>query len=184
MYEEYPLTVRPMKAIEERIRYQAVEGGQRLLDGITFDREGTLQPVGRDLLPLVQLASYNATEQIFGGAPRPGTARGNTPLVTVGILEIYIFTYSGYGYSRQDPLDEEDGRGLLEWVALVQDAIERKPQLSFEADAFLEGSLCKPVKFEVRDNFLSDQSLGVLLALEWTTQPYCRSERTENFPGE
>jgi len=177
--EDYPVTVRPMKVIEDRLVYQSEEGEERLLDGISYDREGVVQITAKDILPLVQNIELKFIESISEGAPSAGDSiKGNTVVKQDAILSLLISGRREYGFFQRESEDEDEtaGRGVMEWIARVQDAIEWD-HVSSTRDARLLLTLDRPVSFEIRETFYSDLSISILVDVRWQCRRFCRSSR-------
>lgn len=183
--EDYPIPVRPFAVMEARIQ-AALETG-KLLDGVTYDREATVQHMGADLLPLIQPSEFTLEEAIFAGRSRTPGLQGNTQLVSNGVISFFVAARREYGFARRSQSDTEDGRGVFEWASILQDVIEthvgggpvdeETEEPTDIEDAFLLGTLARPISFRVRENFISDLSFIVILECTVMTVPYWRAGR-------
>lgn len=171
----YPIPMRCITVIEKRIQKQMEAGG--FLDGIKeYDREGRVDVLGSDSLPIIQPLQYTYNEEIWGGAAKTGQARGNTPLRAVGTLELFVGGRAEYGMFRRDDADDK-GTGIMEWIDKLKDSIEMKED-GVTADAFLGDTVMEPVSFQLGENYISNLTLALILEVRLTTVGYYRGERS------
>lgn len=175
---DYPINVRPFYVAEARITHALVSGAGRVLDGVTYDQEGSDAPVGEDVLPLVQPLEFTMTEEVFSasdGIPAPSLL--NLPQRAILTMEFLVASSKAYGYINRATGSKYDGRGVLEWVARLQDALETKVS-DGSVDPYMEQTLSGPLAFSVKQGFMSTVSIGVVLEVRATTVPYIRGART------
>ena len=172
----YPLTAKPFAVIENRI--SAALAVDKLLYGVTYDREARLEPLGADMLPFIQPVNASYSEKIFAGGHNnqnnPNYTHWNT--VADGRVSLLVAGRREYGLVQRSTGDAEDGKGILEWIARLQDAIEL--DATGLVDPFLEGSLSRPVAFSIQNNYISDLSFVLLLDVSFQTNIFLRGQRT------
>lgn len=173
--DAYPVPVRPIVVIENRIQ-KSISDANGLLKGVIYDREARIQPLGCDTLPFIQPVDYPYFERIFGGAARDGQHKGNTPLITEGVLSFFVASRREYGMVTRDATDPTDGVGVFQWCDRLKDVIETDEDGN--VDAFLSGTVAKPVSFTVRNNYVSDLAYVVLLEVTLFSVPFYRGGRT------
>lgn len=171
----YPIPTRPIVVIENRIK-ESIADPDGLLYGVTYDREARIQPLAADTLPFIQPVDYPYSERIFGGAAREGDNVGNTPLITDGVLSLFVGARREYGMVIRDANNPADGKGVLQWANRLKDVIETDEFGNI--DAFLSGTLAKPVSFVIRNNYVSELAFVVMLEVNLFTVPFYRGGRT------
>lgn len=170
----YPATAQPFAVIENRISAALVSG--KLLYGVTYDREAHLEPLGADMLPFIQPVNASYSEKIFAGGYDNPNHLNEWNTVADGKVSLLVAGRREYGLVQRSTGDAEDGRGVLEWIARLQDAIELDS--AGVVDPFLEGSLSKPVSFSIQNNYISDLSFVLLLDVSFQTNIFFRGQRT------
>lgn len=146
-----------------------------MLDGLTFKREGNFEAKGKQDLPYVQWYGLEDEEDWTAGA--------GTPVKSERKLLLEICAFRAYGMFRRDPtaaLADSDtmggGKGVLEWVELVRDAIETKT--TGETDPLLDGTQSRPILTAIREQTPSDLGWSFLLEVTVTIDSMCRGMRS------
>ena len=170
----YPLTAQPFAVIENRI--SAALAVDKLLYGVTYDREARLEPLGADMLPFIQPVNASYSEKIFAGGHSNPNHLNEWHTVADGRVSLLVAGRREYGLVQRSTGDAEDGKGILEWIARLQDAIEL--DATGVVDPFLEGSLSRPVSFSIQNNYISDLSFVLLLDVSFQTNIFLRGQRT------
>ena len=177
---DYPIPARAFAVMDARIAFWSAAGSGRVLVGVTYDREALLEPMGADMLPMIQPVDYTWEETIFGGASSARERVGNTQVVSEITSTFFVAGRREYGLIQRSTDNPEDGKGVLEWVSRLQDALEKSVD-DGRQDSLLEGTLAKPMRFVCRQNYLSDLSFALLLEVSLFTMPYWRAGRTPPF---
>lgn len=173
--------VAPAWVMNERLIYHSQTG--RMLDGLEYDVEGKLSVDGYDDYPLLQPWSLSTTENISPGAHDPNATQGSTPIAPTVTVTFRLNCARRDFFFRRDPT-LGGKKGMLEWLALIQDAIERKADGSDQADARLDNTLEEPVSFRLLDSeTVSQSSFQSFLEVSLPTRHYCRSQRAHEFPA-
>lgn len=176
--DQYAIPIRPLVVIERRIKRQ-LEGG--FLAGLRYDREGTLKPTGATDLPFLQPLMFSYEEVLWGGAGKDTQRRGNTPVRTEGTLELLVCAQRVFGFFDNGDREPEAGipndlMGAYEWLEKVKDSIETSK--SGDGDAFLHRTVMEPVTYTVRENYMSDLTLALLLEVKVITMGSVRGQRS------
>lgn len=168
--------------VERRIAEHCKEGG--MLEGLHTEREGTIKVTGADDLPALQRVGLLMTESIFAGAHNTNSTQGSTPVQLEWVLAYRITTDQEYGFVRLDPETQgKEGCGLMEWLALIMDAIETVPEDTTEKhDALLNKTCSKPVAFRITEVDPDQFGNTAVLEVVITAAPTCRGERHYTIP--
>jgi hypothetical protein len=180
---DYPIPARPFAVMESRI-IAATAAGKKLAD-VTYDRECHVHHMGADDLPMIQPTEFTFFERVFGGRSQTPALQGNTQLVSEAKVGFFVIGRREYGFTRAETAD---GKGVMEWASILMDVIETnvgggvavppslvKPDIQ---DAFLLGTLAKPVTFDIKENFVAELSLIVLVECTLFSVPYWRAGRS------
>lgn len=172
----------PAWVVNERLIYHSQNG--RMLDGLKYDKEGRMKVDGYDDMPALQPLSLAHTEEISPGQISGQGSRANTPIAPTVVLTFRLYCARRDFFFRRTP--ESGGKkGLLEWVALVCDAIETTTDGLDEPDSRLLNTLEKPVSFSTLENDTPSQlAFETFLEVTLPTRHYCRGERSATFPEE
>lgn len=95
------------REVYNRLRYHSVEG--RLLDGLKVKLSARYSVDGNKDLPAIMLVDLNSSHA-------GGTASGR--------LTMFVRTLRKHDYVAEDA---DSPRGLIDWVELIQDALETSP---------------------------------------------------------
>lgn len=181
------ISLGPLWVIDKRLAYHSTSGTGRILDGINYDREGTLNIDGREDLPYVQPITFNDTEGWAVGGGSSGSRLGGTQTAIKSIMRFSLLISSRreFGLFERDPTvtptgDDLNytGTGVLEWAQKVRDAIERTADGQEKTDALLESTVSKPVLSVLREAPVSDLSWSVMLDLQIDIESICRGARS------
>jgi len=168
--------------MNERLVYHTQPNN--MLAGLKYDREGTLKVDGKDDLPLLQPWSLNISESLFAGAARKSDtstiSHRNQPVVEELTLVFRVACRRDRGFMRRNPSDPTSQKGILEWLALIRDAIETDP--SGVVDSSLNNSTSKPMKFSVQETETTQLAFHTFLEVVLTLHPSHRGERGYTFP--
>jgi len=163
--------------IDNRLIYHSKVGG--ILQGLHYDKEGTLKIDGEDTLPLLQPWGIQSAEDYAPGAPRPSNnerCRQNAP-ITDRVIAVYRFSSSRkYGFFRRNPTDNtESQKGFMEWVACIKDACETAEDMSI--DASLKMNCWRPIKFAVSNSSATQLCFTAYIEITVDIPPMFRGER-------
>jgi len=179
--EDIAIALGPLWVIDRRLTYHTEKEKDRLLDGLTYDREGTVEIDGMEDLPMCQPLTISDQE---GWAPGGGGTLG-TPIMVSTAFQLLVAAKREYGLFRRDPtaiISGDDanymGVGVLEWVNKIRDAVERKVDGTDAVDALLEGSISKPVLTTVRDMPVTDLAWTMLIEFRIDIESICRGARS------
>lgn len=168
--------------INERLVHHTQPG--KMLAGLHYDREGTLKVDGKDDLPLLQPWSLNIAEGLAPGASRASPASDinhrNSPVLEELTLVFRVGARRDRGFMRRDPASPTSEKGILEWLALIRDAIETDP--SGVIDSSLRNSTSKPPRFTVQETETTQLAFYTFLEVVLTLFPSHRGERSYTFP--
>ncbi len=182
--------IAPLWVIDKRIQFHATPGQGRILDGIIYDREGILDIKGRKDLPLVQSVTFADQEGWAPGAAGANIVKARVRGLHSGVSTaiqymVLIASRREYGLFERDPTvtptgDDTNyvGRGVLDWVTRVRDAVERLDDGTDQTDALLEGTVSKPVLTNVRDVPVSDLAWMAILEFQIDIESICRGARS------
>lgn len=169
---DIPLTLRAIWVMDQRLTAASKSGG--LLHGLNYSHEAKKAAQGAKDLPYAALHTVEDEEGVGLGA-------GNN----IGLVRSVFMQVAGrrdYGLFRRDmsaPVMDpgKQGRGVLEWIEYIKDAIER--HANGTVDWALEGSLVKPLIFRARQQETDDeQSVSYLLEISYEFPALCRGNRT------
>ena len=168
---------RPAWVIDKRLRFHTTAG--EMLAGMTYRSFPDHEEDGKGSFPYVRTYEMSMEENAGAGAwkGQSTVAAGNQPYEPSITLDMRIAVKRANGLCRVDPYDESKGRGLLEWVALVEDAIEI--DLDGQTDARLEQSCGRPVIFEVSDTEVSQLTWAATLRVKCIMPFLHRGSRSE-----
>jgi hypothetical protein len=163
--------------IDNRLLHHSKVGG--ILQGLHYDKEGTLKIDGEDTLPLLQPWGMQSSEDYAPGAPRPSSSercRQNSP-ITDRVIAVYRFSSSRkYGFFRRAPADNnESQKGFMEWVASIKDACETAEDGS--PDASLKMNAWRPIRFSVGNSTASQLCFTAYIEITIDIPPMFRAER-------
>ena len=163
--------------IDNRLIHHSKVGG--ILQGLHYDKEGTLKIDGEDTLPLLQPWGMQSSEDYAPGAPRElnkQPCRQNAP-ITDRIVAVYRFSSSRkYGFFRRNPTDNtESQKGYMEWVASIKDACETREDGT--ADASLMKNAWRPIRFAVGNSSASQLCFTCYIEITIDVPPMFRAER-------
>lgn len=168
--------------INERLIYHSRDDGG-MLRGLKYDKEGTFKVEGEDDLPLCQPYSLNLAESISPGAPRTNDiSKLASPVAGTQTLVYRVAVRRKDGWFRRDPTDSTQAKGLLEWLALIQDAIETTRDGEDEVDCSLDGALMKPPTFRIQETETTQKAFHCYLEVELDIKHHCRGERGFELP--
>ncbi len=178
-------TVAAAWEINERLIYHTQPGG--ILAGLKYDAEGTFKVDGEDDLPLLQPWAFQLSDALHAGAPNTasrGLAQANQPLAETLTMTYRVATSRKNVWFRRDPTDTAAKKGLMEWVALIRDAIERPAAdiTSTEPDSRFGGGANKPVSFSISETNTTQQTFQCMLDVVVYVRPTCRGERSFTMP--
>lgn len=139
--------------IDKRLAFHAQDG--QMLDGLTYRRVPDIEEDGKGSFPYLRMMDMNYREEHAAGAWKEfsGSDEGNTPTIYTVELDFRLSVKRSYGLFRSDPFNPEQGKGLMEWLALVTDAIESN-EFGI-TDSRLESSVGRPVMYSVGGTELS-----------------------------
>jgi len=172
--------LKPLWVIDQRLAYHSVAGSGRLLDGLTYDREGFIESKGERNLPFVKPVTFNKEEGVAPGA------RGSFgPGIKVGTrLSLIVSAHREFGLFQRDPTAVQDepnfgGVGVLQWMTKVLDAIETKIDGTGLVDPYLEDILNSPLEISVDEAPVNDLSWSVIIQIGYDLQSICRGTRSD-----
>lgn len=133
--------------IDKRLSYHSQKGN--MLSGLKYRKTPEIEEDGKSSFPYLRLMDFSYEEQHARGGPRELSvpSQGNSPTFYVITCEYKLTCRRANGLFRKDPYDTSKGKGLLEWLALVTDAIETD-EGGF-VDARLDNSTANPVMYRV-----------------------------------
>lgn len=171
--------VRPLWALHQRLLAHTAPGG--MLYPMRLDLIGTMEPQGQKDLPILQYIGIEEAEDqaAVGGA-------GNSK-VDIYRVRFAVQTFINYGVFRLDPVEDQSQLGMIEWTALVRDAIECKADRTLDP-LFTEygerATLYKPCVFTTEDADKGQLVWENILVVEMWTQLYFPGNRTCISRGE
>jgi hypothetical protein len=168
--------------INERLVFHTQAG--QMLAGLNYDKEGTLKVEGEDDLPVLQPWAVHFNEELFAGAPNvrsQGRSEANQPVAETLTLTFRVATSRRDGWFRRDPTDTTKRKGLIEWLALIRDAIET-PTTGTVPDSRFVGGASKPVTYSIPETKTSQLSFQCSLDVTVMLRPVCRAERSFTMP--
>ena len=168
--------------LNERIIHHCKSDG--LLSGLKYDKEGTLKTDGEDDLPLLQPWSVDFTESFFSGAPTPntnGVKQANQPTADTLTLTFRLAVSRRAGWFRRDPTTPTAKKGILEWIALIRDAIETAKDGTI--DSRLNSGVVKPVLSLIRETTTTELTFQCFFEVKLDVWPTFRAERRLNRPA-
>lgn len=166
-----------------RLQWHSREGG--MLHGLKWLKDPAARVDDARSLPVLQPLRVSYQSEVFAGAPKDekkGISKSNTPLAHDMVLSLGLAVELKHGFVQMDPERQASRKGLLEWVGLIQDAIETGTDAV--VDARLDNTLYKPVGFALRDPDPGsiELSFHAVLDVILYTRPFCRAERAYTFP--
>lgn len=167
--------------LNERIVYHCQPNG--MLAGLKYDKEGTFKLDGEDDLPLLQPWSVDFTEAHMAGGPRltqNGPLEANQPTADSLTLTFRLAGSRRAGWFRRDPTSATAKKGLLEWIALIRDAIETRKDGS--TDSRLNAGIVKPVLTSIGDTNTTELSFQCFFEVRLEVWPTYRGERRLTRP--
>lgn len=171
----YP-ALRAVWEINERLVYHSEEGTGRILDGLIYEHEGQKQVIGESDMPRLELFAVGWANALFAGAPRE-KGKKNAPLEPeINIRFRAAFSRRDF-FFRRDPTSMSTPKGALEWVALIQDAIETERTAPFGVDAGICGTVTEPVICTFEEVEPTELAFYGILTVTVKAQPHCRGER-------
>ena len=172
------------QVINKRLCYATSKGN--MLQGLNYEKAGTQNLKGEDNLPSLTPWTIANVENIFQGGRLPKNDPNSTlnaQNTAVGSVQTLVYRLVTSRRSGWFPTGQDTHKGLLDWIALIQDAIETNNNENLaEADATLEETLCKPVRFSIQETETSELSYTVFLELELHLMPTCRVKRSLHLP--
>mgnify|MGYP003625668711 CR=1 FL=1 len=159
--------------IDRRLKFHSGTG--EMLEGLNYDHEGKQGVEGKDGFPLLQPAGISFSENNFAGA--------NAGILKNPIQEELTLHYR-VG-SRKDALwvrrqlDVGAKKGLLDWLALIRDAMEISSE-SLE-DPTLGNTIVKPMEFSISENESTQIAFYTILEVKLYLRPCLRTERHKLF---
>lgn len=158
----------PLAVIVDRIKWHANSANALgLLHGMKWKDVPHIGIQGKEDLPSLQFIEYTDSEDVFAGGKTGGDANVNThvqPSATVTLM------LSNRRDAQLFSLEGSSKRGLINWVALLRDALELKQVgAGLILDTSLNETCGRPFFTKVRDNVVLDISWSV--AIEITIFP-------------
>jgi hypothetical protein len=148
------------------------------LAGLKYDKEGTMKVDGEDDLPLLQPWAVSFNEAYYGGMAHSGISdpkHGNQPILEELTLTYRVVCSRRNGWFRRDPLNSSQKKGLIEWLALIRDAIETDKQGI--VDSRFNRSASQPILYSISDTETTELSFQCYFEAKMKLWPYHRSER-------
>jgi hypothetical protein len=167
----------PVWLLFRRIDWHVRSGG--MLAGMKWNREGNLRVDGAANLPSLQPLRISVDSAIFQGALRPGEnspLRSNSPLFNTVVVQLGLAVDVRHGFVERDPEKNSSRKGLLEWAALLMDAIET--DVDGVIDSRLNGSCSKPLSYQLREPDPGELSYAAVLDVVLTSDGYHRGQRS------
>lgn len=162
--------------VQERLVYHSQPG--RFLSGLVVHEASENRVYGESDLPCLDPLSVDWSEELFAGQARtPDKEKKNVPILPILGLRYKAQFSRRCGLIRRDPTNPTTSKGMLEWQALIMDAVERMRDGSDEADAAICGYAAKPVAMRWEEPEMSELSYTVEFVIEISVFPMCRSER-------
>lgn len=162
--------------LNERLIYHTQPG--RMLAGLNYDSEGTLKIDGEDDLPLLQPWSFQLTESAAIGNMTGDAALKNQPVMPMHTLTFRLATSRNNLFFKRNPTDNTVAKGLMEWVALIGDAIETTADGNDTVDAGLAGTCEKPLGLSINETETSQRAFHCFLEITLHPQHHCRGQRS------
>lgn len=169
--------------INERLVYHSQPG--RLLAGLNYEQTQVFEVDGEDDLPKLMPWTVGFVENIFSGSPKSassGRLEANAPVQQTQTLTYRLSCSRKHGFFRRDPTDTTASKGLMEWLALILDAMETTRDGNDGADARLETSLANPISFRITDSETTQLAYHLFIEVDLGVVPWCRGERSFDFP--
>lgn len=167
--------------IFKRIEFHCQTGG--ILQGLKWSREGGLQNLQTDKLPLLQPYSIEQDMDYFAGGNFPvynsSDKEANTPFVSSFQLKLELSTDSKHGFLRRNPDVPTERKGHMEWSALVMDAIETAEDERI--DSRLDGTLLRPIKMMMKDIEIQELTMSSVIDIRIDTHLQRRGQRACPF---
>ena len=167
--------------LNERIIYHCQPNG--ILAGLKYDKEGTFKVDGEDDLPLFQPWSIDLTESFFAGAPTPnnnGPNQANQPTADTLSLTFRLAVSRRVGWFRRDPTSLSAKKVMLEWLALIRDAVETNKEGVI--DSRLNCGVVKPMLCSIRETNTTELSFQCFFEIKLDVWPTYRAERRLSRP--
>lgn len=165
--------------IDQRLRFHTGDG--EMLDGMTYAHATEIKEDGEKDLPYIRLFDFTLEEGLgVGGHSRrdglPVPSRGNQPASVTLTAQYMVACRLKHGMFRLDPDDASDGKGLVEWLALVCDAIEI--DTDGKVDSRLGNTTDVPVAFSVGETQRTGLSWSLVLNVTVELVSVGRGERS------
>lgn len=159
---------------------EATKSGGRLY-GLTFFPGPSKRLEGVENLPNLTIIDYTDSDSIFAGAQlnspdvseRPELANANL-LTTSATILFKLAVREEHGLVR---MRESDPHGLLDWVALIKDTMER--DRAGQIDASLCGFTSRPITISVNENAVSEVSWQVGIEVRFDLRPHYAGTRSD-----
>lgn len=172
----------PFWEINERLNFHCQPG--RMLAGLNYDEEGTTGAMGEDNYPCLQPRTFGLDEGIgpgAGRAPAPQASKNTTVMSTQTIRFLGRFSRRDL-FQRRDPTNASAPRGMLEWLALIIDAIETSRDGTDTIDTGLANTTERPMLVKVDDSESTESAIHLVIDITVYPRHHCRGERSYTFP--
>lgn len=174
----------PVWVAFKRLEFHTQSGG--MLDGLKFRKfDGTVRSEGTTSLPSLAALMVSVEQKAAPGGQESARSggdkvRSNNPLSNELVLKLELAVDQKHGLVKMDPESTTTRKGLLDWAALVMDAIET--DVYGRPDARLEQSLSEPVSFLFREPDLGTLSMHPIIEVILPMRMIARAERSYTFP--
>lgn len=162
--------------MNERLIYHTQPG--RILAGLNYDQEGTLKIDGEDDMPLLQPWAFGLTEDAAPGGLTGAAALNNQPVMPTQTITFRLATNRNKLWFRRDPTIAANGKGIVEWVAAIVDAIETTADGNNVVDAGLSGTCEKPLRASISETETTQRAFHSFLEITLYPQHHCRGQRS------
>lgn len=132
------------------------------------------QTIGADDLPSISVDDLEFRDEIFAGAKPTPSSTGNVNMESACQIEFLIATHRDHGLYATSTAKKN---GLLDWVTLISDAIERND--AGDPDAKLDGTCSQPLKIEGGNMAQADLCHFFVLTISYHPRPFRRSTRSD-----
>jgi hypothetical protein len=155
-----------------------------MLAGLAYEEEGTTGALGEDSYPTLQLYTLALDEKIgpgAGRAPQSGASKNTTVQNAQTIRFLGRFSRRSL-FLRRNPTDTNASKGMMEWLALILDAIETRRDGTGVIDAGLENTVEAPCTVKIEESETTESAFHLYIDITVNTRHHCRGERAYTFP--
>lgn len=163
---------RPFAVMEYRIQEASRKGLGGLLDGVYYDAEARLEPLGADRLPMIQPIDMRLVELQQAGAVLTGI--GNVPTFTEEEAIFLVVSSARYRWVKRGDATQN---GVRDWVARFMDTIELDPDTG-TVDTYLQDTVRRPITLSTQEIYMSQLVLAIEVRVSYETVAYHRGGRT------